>query len=137
MADLVVGTVAKVYGGQRTETANAAFTAGEPMYRNPADGYWYPAKNDTAAHAHSPGIALNSGAAQQPVTIQTSGVISLGVAGVVGSTYHVSSNAGGLAPEADYATGHYATPMCVAIGTFGTTANCFLVNPTPTDVAHV
>ncbi|MDE2097717.1 MAG: hypothetical protein KGL39_10750 [Patescibacteria group bacterium] len=136
MADLSVGTVTKIYGGQRVETAGGNYTQGQAAVRHLVDGLWYPAVNDTAEHAHSYGIFLTSGAAQSAAVIQTSGAIDLGVAGTLGQGYWISANAGGLCPSTDLTSGKYATFMMIYVGQIGLAQHAYLLRPLASDIAH-
>jgi hypothetical protein len=50
------------------------------------------------------GIALNGAAIGQPVSVQTSGTITIGATVAVGTIYVVSATAGGIAPSTDLAS---------------------------------
>ena len=84
MADLMV-TAANVVRAADAKTQVALYgatvTAGQTVYADPADsGKFKPADADsaTAAVRTTRGIALNSGANNQPAAVQTEGRISIG-----------------------------------------------------------
>lgn len=84
-------------------------TAGQPVYKSSTDSLWYKADNNSAtAAARTPGgIALNGGAAGQPVRVHKSGDLNVGSILTPGVAYYLSDTAGGICPVADLATGEY------------------------------
>ena len=95
--------------------AGAAITPGQPLYRS--GGKLLPADADVELSAAVVGISVNGASADgQPITYQDDGVITLGAtaAMVVGTTYVVSTTAGGIAPQADLAAGDYVTVLGAA-----------------------
>lgn len=120
MADIAI-TAANVVKGSnaKTETgvAGVAITAGQCVYREAATGKYKLTDNDsaTAEVRAVRGIALHAAAANQPLTIQTEGQITIGGVVVVGSGYYSSATAGGVAPVADNTTGKYPTFLGFAI----------------------
>lgn len=100
--------------------ANAAIIVGQMIHQKAGDGYWYPAQSNTTGEVSGStavGIALNSApGAGQPVRVFKSGKINPGNTGlVVGQTYVMSVNLGGIAPNTDLVTGNYVTSIGVAI----------------------
>lgn len=124
MADITI-TAANVVAstGATTElgTAGETITAGQTVYKKASDSKFYLADVDaTAVGANSEidnvyGIALNGAAASQPLSVQKSGVISIGGTVVVGMVYVQSATAGGIAPLADLVATDYVTVLGVAL----------------------
>lgn len=120
MADLSI-TAANVVAGSGakkvTGTAGAAITAGQVVYYDSTTSTYKLADTDSATAAvRSPaGIALNGASANQPVTVLTSGPVTIGATVAVGDVYYLSGTAGGLAPFADVAAGDY--PCVIGICT--------------------
>lgn len=120
MADLTI-TAASVAAGsgakKTTGTAGASVTAGQVVYLDSTTSTYKLADNDSATAAvRSPaGIALHAAASGQPLTVLTSGPITIGATTAIGVVYCLSSTAGGICPSADIATGDYNT--IVGIGT--------------------
>jgi hypothetical protein len=117
MADLSItaASVVLVSGGSATLTAGATLTPGMSVYTD-ASGKAQKSLNDTAAHAKASGIVLNSATNGQPVTIATAGAqVTIGATVVAGAPYCVSSNAAGIAPEADFMAGQFVTQIGRAV----------------------
>lgn len=120
MADLSI-TAANVVAGsgakKATGTAGATITAGQVVYFDRTDSKYKLADTDSAtAAARSPaGIALHASANNQPLTVLTSGPVTIGATVAVGDVYYLSGTAGGLAPVADVAAGDY--PCVIGICT--------------------
>jgi hypothetical protein len=91
-------------------TAGEAVDAGMPVYRA-VDGRYNKAQTDTAAKAAATGVAVNSAAGGQPLTIQTAGNLALGATLVKGETYFVSGTAGKIQPSGDVGTTEYVTRL--------------------------
>ena len=109
MADLTV-TAANVSLQDGTigyGTAGATITAGQSLYKDPADGNSLkPANADAAGTAAVAGVALNSASSGQPVAYVSGGIYNAGATVAVGTVYVLSDAAsGGIAPIADFATG--------------------------------
>lgn len=110
MADLSI-TAANVKAGANALTtsgrAGAAASAGQAVYRDPADGKFKLADNDNASAAvrQVDGIALHAAAVDQPLTVQTGGDITIGAALTPGTSYFLSGTPGGICPQADLSTG--------------------------------
>lgn len=107
-------------GGTENGTAGETITAGQTVYKKSTDSKFYKADCDaTAVGANTGindvyGIALNGAAAGQPVTVQTSGTITIGATVVVGTIYQQSDTAGGIMPSTDAAATNYVTVLGVA-----------------------
>lgn len=120
MADLSI-TAASVVAGSGakkvTGTAGASITAGQVVYLDSSTSTYKLADTDSATAAvRSPaGIALNGAASGQPITVCTSGPVTIGATVAVGDVYYLSGTAGGLAPVADVAAGDY--PCIIGICT--------------------
>jgi hypothetical protein len=120
MADLTI-TAANVLAGSGakkvTGVAGVAVTAGQAVYLESATNTYKLADNDSAtAEVRSvAGIALHAAGSGQPLTILTSGPITIGATTAVGIVYCLSSTPGGICPSADIATGDYNT--IIGIGT--------------------
>jgi hypothetical protein len=126
--DVAASTDAVIATGVWGET----ITAGQLVYCKAADGRWWKAKADAASTDDVAGIALNGGAAGQPGSIQTRGLITIGATVVVGTVYVLSAAAGGgIAPEVDLTTGNYVTIIGVA-----TTAAVITMNLLTTSITH-
>lgn len=122
MADISI-TAANVLPGSNARTENGTFgatvTQGQAVYLDASDGKYKLADNDnaTAAVRRPRGIALNAGSNGQPATIQTSGSITIGGTLTAGTVYVLSSTAGGIAPQADLASGDDVVILGVAKST--------------------
>jgi len=108
MTDLVV-TAANVIKGADAMiehgTAGATITAGQPVYLDETTGKFLLSDNNATGKKTVRGIALNGAAANQPLTIQRKGDITIGGTLTAGSRYYLSDTAGGIIPEADLASG--------------------------------
>lgn len=99
----------------RAVTYGATITQGQTLYEDTSTDTWKLADADnTAATAACRGIALTAGADGQKGIIITSGNLDLGATLTVGEIYVLSGTAGGIAPEADLATGDYVVVLGVA-----------------------
>lgn len=119
MADIAVTAASVVTDANPvTEdgTAGATITAGQLVYKDASDSNkWKLADtNLSAAAADSYGVALASASPGQPLRVQISGDYNAGATLTVGSVYVVSATAGGIAPVADLATGHFTKIWGVA-----------------------
>lgn len=119
MVDLVI-TAASVAASSDASTESgtlgATVTAGQALYKDPADNRWKLADNNGAsALIRTPtGIALNGGASGQPVRVLTSGSITIGATMTPGVAYYLSDAPGGICPVADLLTGEYASIIGIA-----------------------
>lgn len=112
--------------------AGETIAAGMPVYKNASDGKLYKAKcAGTLAEATVFGVALNSVSANQPITVQVAGQITIGATVAVGTVYVSSSTYGGIAPVADLTTGNYLS----VIG-FASTAGILVLDLNPTGIVH-
>lgn len=121
MADLTI-TAASVVGGAGAVVANGTLagvtTAGQMVYKD-ANGKYALADADsvTAAQRVPAGIALNGGAADQRVAVQTGGDVTIGATLVAGTFYYVSDTPGAICPLADLETGDYIVQVGYAVST--------------------
>lgn len=129
MADLTV-TASSVKSDSAADVgsgiAGVAITAGQVLRYNSTTGKYVLADADTATEAVSVGIALNSAAADQPVSFQRAGVIAIGATVAVGTVYVVSATAGGIAPVSDLVSGDYVTLLGVASAAGKLSMNIFV-----------
>ena len=122
MADVSV-TAASVAPGTDTQYADgflgASVTAGQTVYLDTSTStYKLADANASSTTANAAGIAMNGGASGQPVKVAIGGSINPGFSVTTGSVYVLSATAGGIAPVADLASGHY--PVIVGIGVSAT-----------------
>lgn len=123
MADLVI-TAASVLAGstavvEHGAKAGATLTAGQVVYKDTADGKLKLADNDhaTAAIRSAYGITLNGASDGQPVSVLKKGPLTLNAVMTAGTTYVLSSTAGGIAPQADLLSGDDVIILGVARST--------------------
>ncbi|MGE0178984.1 MAG: hypothetical protein AB7O91_04085 [Sphingomonas sp.] len=122
MADISI-TAANVIAGANAivkhGSAGATITAGQVLYRDPADGTYKLADNNSATAAvRSPkGIALNGASAGQPLAVLTEGDITIGGTLTAGVAYYLSDTPGGICPVADLASGEYPSLIGIAEST--------------------
>lgn len=135
MADLSITAASVVAGaGARTRagTAGATITAGQAVYLDNADQKWKLADADSATAAvRTPGgIALNGASNGQPITVLTSGPVTIGATLTAGVAYYLSDTPGGIAPVGDLTTGDYPCILGMA-----TSASVLEVKIQPSGVA--
>jgi hypothetical protein len=118
MADITItaASVAKVSGGTYEGIAGATITAGQACYLDAADSNKIKlARSDTTAEAAAVrGIALHGSLANQPIVLQTSGVIAIGATVVLGGFYALSDTPGGICPTADVGASEFSTLIGIA-----------------------
>lgn len=116
-ASAVVASVTALveHGGK----AGATITAGQVVYKDSSDGKFKLADNDSATAAVRTvyGIALHASLDGQPLSVIKRGPLTLNAALTAGTTYVLSSTAGGIAPQADAATGDEVVILGVATST--------------------
>jgi surface antigen len=127
MANLTItpASVATALGPTISKTAGVAIAAGEVIYLDSATSTVKLADADALLSAETVGIALNSAAANQPVTYQSAGTITIGATVVPGTAYYVSSTAGSICLESDLASGDYVTLLGIATTTAIISINIF------------
>lgn len=122
MADLTI-TAANVVAGSDAVTENgiagATITAGQLVYLDSSTNKYGLADSNsaTAAVRVVRGIALHASLANQPLTIQRSGSITIGATMTAGVTYYASDTPGGICPVADVGAGEYSTVIGMASST--------------------
>lgn len=107
----------RVSGNVAAFSLGETVTAGQPLYVSTSDGLAYKSDANAAGKKECVGIALNGGAINQPVRVQSTGTITIGGTTVVGTIYCVSATAGGICPWADLTTGD----QVIVIGVGGAT----------------
>lgn len=119
MADLTVTAANVVKGAGATVdygTANAAITAGQAVYKDPATGKYGLAdsNNASATIRNASGIALNGAANNQPLAVLTDGPVTIGATLTPGVAYYLSDTPGGICPVADVGSGEYSVILGIA-----------------------
>lgn len=133
MTDIVITAGNVVAGtGAVTETrlAAATITAGQVVYLDANSKYNLADTDSATAIVRKPrGIALNGGAAGQPIQIIRSGPVTIGATVTKGVAYYLSGTAGGICPVADVAAGDYTAIIGMA-----TSATVLLVDILAPDI---
>jgi hypothetical protein len=112
MADISI-TAANVKPGEATTKLTrvlygATITQGQSVYSDLTDSNKYkPADADAAASALAGGVAMTPGVSGDYGFIATEGLVNMGATLAVGQTYAVSTNAGGVCPLSDLASGDF------------------------------
>lgn len=120
MADLSVTAANCVPGANAVleyGVAGETITAGQAVYLDEAStGKYLKADADsaTAAARLVRGIAVNGASLNQPLTIQKSGLITLGATLTANIPYYLSGTAGGICPIADVGAGEYLCQIGIA-----------------------
>jgi hypothetical protein len=118
MADIVITATSVVAGANAqtdSGTCGATITAGQAVYKDSTTKKWLLAdSNGTAEARQAKGIALNGGAINQPVKVQTGGDITIGATITAGVALYLSDTPGGICPVADVGAGEYVCLMGVA-----------------------
>lgn len=110
-ANVAPGADADYYRG----LAGSTIVAGSPVYLDATTNRLLGADaNGSVETAEVRGIALHSASAEQPLKVQTAGVITIGGT-VVLATIYILGAAGGIAPAADLVSTWYSTIIGVAI----------------------
>lgn len=114
-ANVAAGTDAKKQSG----TAGEAVAQGKAVYLNSTTNKWMLADSNsaTAEARKAIGIALNSASANQPITVQKDGDITVGATLVAGDPYYLSDTPGGICPAADVGSGEYVCLLGLAKST--------------------
>ncbi len=115
--------VVTVAGDTDVGTAGEAITAGCACFMKSSDGkYWLADSDPTAVAAQAGtnvvrGIALNSAAADQPMTLQTAGTITIGATVTQGLAQYLGPTGDGGITEtvADLSSDDWVTTLGVAI----------------------
>lgn len=107
MADITI-TAANVKAGgdaiTRQGVAGESITAGQAVTLSTA-GKFVKSDNDATGLKDVVGIALHAASADQPLTVQTGGSITIGATLTAGTAYYLSATAGGICPVADLVSG--------------------------------
>ncbi|MGY5791914.1 hypothetical protein ACXHXM_16885 len=123
MADISITASAVVAGNgslKKTGIAGAAIAAGDIVYLDATTtGKWQLADSDAAAaeargQTANLGVALNSAAANQPISVLTGGPVTVGAVLTAGTAYYLSDTPGKLCPVADITGGDYFTLIGLA-----------------------
>lgn len=117
------------------DIAGEAVTAGQVLYEKAADGKMWLADCDASlATATVKGIAVCNAAAEQVVSFQTKGTITIGSSASVaqGCLYCLSPTAGEICPVADILSGDYSHYIGV-----GDDSDGIVLNLHNSAVAHV
>ena len=94
------------------QAGEGSIVPGEPLYRKSSDGKYYKAVNSGAAEAAASVIAVGyAPAADNYISVLSSGDIDLGATLTVGERYFVSNTAGKIAPSADIGAGEWSTEV--------------------------
>lgn len=121
-------------------TFGATVTQGQSVYLDPVSGTWKPAQATALVNAGGSapgnlGIAMNSGAINQPASILVGGDWTVGATLVLGQTYVVSAAvAGNIAPVGDLIATNFPSLLGVAIST--TVCRMPQAGPIVSGVAH-
>jgi hypothetical protein len=119
LADLTITATSVLAGSGSVKvngTAGASITAGQVVYLDATDNKYKLADNNSATAAvRSPaGIALHASSSGQPLTVLTSGPITIGATVTAGVAYYLSDTPGGICPVADLLTGEYPVVLGLA-----------------------
>ena len=123
MADIVVTAANVLASGQaskETGVAGVAVTAGQPVYKETGTDLFKLTDCDSATveARNFYGMTLNAAGVGQPVSVAKSDPdFTPGATLTKGSRYYASGTAGGIAPEADLASGDHVVLIGVASST--------------------
>jgi hypothetical protein len=121
--------------GARLQTAvtSVTVTAGQAVFYNAALGKWSLGAAGTSGAQAVSGIAIQSAAAGQNLTVAlTDPAFALGASVASGSTIWLHTTAGDLTlTQGDLTTGDSVIAVGVAQGTTGGSTNLIFLNPTP------
>lgn len=101
-------------------TAGETVTAGKAVYLDPTSHKWMLADNNhptIAAARKAGGVALNGASLNQPITVLTSGDVTIGATMTANIPYFLSDTPGGICPIADVGTGEYLCQIGLAKST--------------------
>lgn len=118
MTDLVITTANTKGDGIniKSGTAGEGLNQGRAVYKSSSTNKWMLADSNSAtAEARvATGIALNGAGLDQPVDVQTGGLITIGATLTPGVAYYLSDTPGGICPVADVGSGEYAEIIGIA-----------------------
>lgn len=101
----ITGTVVRTAGNETTKNAAEAISPGQLCYTTTSDTYGV-ADNNASGKTSVAGMAINTAAAGQPVTVATNGAtVSFGAVLTAGQDYVLSSTAGFMCLSSDLSTG--------------------------------
>lgn len=114
---ITAANVAKVTGALTTTgTAGATITQGQAVYLDATTNtYKLADANDTAATSAAVGISLNAASSGQPLTVLTSGDITIGGTVAVGEVYAVGTTAGAILPYSEIVSTNYVTLLGIGV----------------------
>jgi hypothetical protein len=122
MANLVI-TAASVLAAADASVssgpAGEAVTAGQAVYLSSTTKKWMLADSNSATveARQAKGIALNSAALNQPLSVHRSGDLTLGAVLTPGVAYYLSDTPGAICPVADVGVGEYVCLLGLAKST--------------------
>lgn len=121
MADISITAANVVAGSGATKqngTAGATITAGQAVYKDSSNKFQLADANSATEIARRAiGIALHGASNNQPLTILTAGLITIGGTLTAGVAYYLSDTPGGICPVADIGSGEYVCLLGIATTT--------------------
>lgn len=132
-ANCVPGSNANIVHGTSGETIVAA----KAVYKNSSTGKWMLADANAAtaegrgSDVNNVGIALCASSLNQPVSVITSGDLTLGATMTAGLAYFLSDTPGGICLPADIGSGEYVVQLGLA-----SSATVLAVKPVYTGVSN-
>lgn len=112
MADISItaaNVVADSTASRVTGTAGETIAAGKAVYKSSTTNKWMLADSNSATveARRATGIALCGSSLNQPVTVLTGGLVTIGATLTAGLAYYLSDTPGGICPVADIGSGEY------------------------------
>jgi len=98
-----------------TGTAGGTITAGQSVYLDTSDSRYKLSDANASGTGRCDGIALHGASSGQPLTVLTSGNITIGGTVAVGTIYCVSAGTGGICPIADLLSGEYIAKIGIGV----------------------
>lgn len=122
MADISItaaNVVADSTAARTSGTAGEAIAAGKAVYKSSTTNKWMLADSNSATveARRATGIALCGAALNQPVTVATSGPVTIGATLTAGLAYYLSDTPGGICPVADIGSGEFVCLLGIAAST--------------------
>ena len=122
MANLVITAASVLAAADASSSAGQAgeaITAGQAVYLSSTTKKWMLADSNSATveARQAKGIALNSAAINQPLSVHRSGDITLGAVLTPGVAYYLSDTPGAICPVADIGSGEYVCLLGLAKST--------------------
>lgn len=122
MADLSItaaNVVADSTASRVTGTAGETIAAGKAVYKSSTTNKWMLADSNSATveARRATGIALCGASLNQPVTVLTNGLVTIGATLTAGLAYYLSDTPGGICPVADIGSGEYVCLLGLATTT--------------------